>query len=95
MRNIYKYPVCRRGSHGPVHLTLHSDSKIIHAGIQGDHIMIWALVPPLPVDVRFARRTFQVLPTGGFVEETTSQHIATIMDSTPSGNYVWHLFEVK
>ena len=95
MKTIYKYPM--RGV-GINELNLPVGAKILTAQMQGDALMVWALVDDHP-DRLTDPRTFYVLGTGWNAEmlyreneEDIATYLATVQQKDGFVGFVWHVF---
>jgi len=87
-RVIYKYTL--HLADGDEHrIDMPKDAQILHIGVQGNDICIWAVVNPMP-EV-YNRRTFFIVGTG-----TPFSHdyvLTPFIGTVQMGAYVWHIFE--
>lgn len=84
MHRIFKYQVDRQKIKMPV------GAKILHAGMQGNGMFIWAMVDDTQPE---ETRRFITLPTGMAIADDLLGdlvHISTVQ----APPYVWHVFEV-
>lgn len=69
------------------------NARILHVGIQGTDVCIWALVWPL---ITQEERYFQIVGTGRPFDATGMVHIGSVQhrpDYEGSHEFVWHIFE--
>ena len=83
MKTVYKYPLDEKSDIRSA--SIPRNSKIVHAGMQGDGLCIWAEVDT--EEKILNKRYFSVFGTGS---EIKGNHITTFM----MGPYVWHLYEL-
>lgn len=81
---IWKFPIAVPG--GVV--TMPYGAQILTAQVQGNTIMLWAVVDPAEA-VRSTRR-FEIVGTGWSFKESDKRYIATVQQN----GFVWHVFEV-
>jgi hypothetical protein len=70
-------------------------AKVIHAGMQGKDICIWAIVD---TESPMEKRWFWIAGTGHPLPRAKNgkvEHIRTIQDVRPDREYVWHIFELE
>lgn len=85
---VYKYPL---DALGPNKVTLPMDARIVHVGIQGEDVCLWAEHHTETDKISVTHeRTFDIYGTGWGIPET-AEHIGTVM----RGPYVWHVYEVS
>lgn len=85
MRAVWKFPL----SHAAVQdVQMPKGAQILHVGLQGDRICIWAGVDPVLHDMQ--PRRIQVVGTGHEELPGNVWHLGTVQQ----GPYVWHVFEV-
>ena len=85
MKRIYKFPVS--GDAMQI-VTLPDQAKILHVGMQGDRMQLWAEVCT-DTDVLMVPRNIWVIGTGWPLPDVNLRHISTVID----GLNVWHVFE--
>ncbi len=86
MRKIWKYEL--RGLTGTV-LEMPRDATIVHVGMQGNVICMWALVD---VNAEKERRMFRPFGTGHEIHDDircSYEYVGTVFD----GSFVWHIME--
>lgn len=88
---MWKFPLgaVELGMDGAVTVEMPPRAKIVHFGIRGTSLMIWAEVHP-GRDEPTEQRTFAVVGTGDGAVPDHAQHIATYFD----GPSVWHVYEL-
>lgn len=90
---IYKYllPIKDGAKHA---IKMPVNARILHLGVQGDNICIWALVYPMTTQ---EERYFEIVGTGDPFDPTKMVHVGTVQHEV--GNewgkqeFVWHVFE--
>lgn len=82
---VYKYPLTQPHTG----LELPFGAQILTAQMQGNQIVIWALLSER--EVRTVRRLIFAVNTGDPFDLSSLNHIATV---TSSNGIVWHVFEV-
>ena len=88
MKTIHKYAI----SNGEV-IELPKDAEILHVGLQGDSLFLWAYVDP---NAPPEGRRFSIRATGEYMEDTPRKHIQTYMQRSQTyvqSPLVWHVFE--
>jgi len=91
MTQIWKFPLQDDGfiANGIPHsVIMPCGSRVIHAGIQGRMICLWAIVA---VGAKSFKREFIIYGTGHDIGRDDLDHIATFQ----SGELVFHVFEVR
>ena len=68
-------------------LEMPKDAKVVHVGIQGEHICLWAIVD---TQASVETRVFQIVGTGHEEVFEGMAHVGTVQQ----GPWVWHVFEV-
>lgn len=87
MKVIYKYPL----SNPFTRLDLPWGAQVLTAQMQGDQIVLWALIEQ--DEVRMVPRSFAAVNTGASFEISDSlKYINTV---TSGNGIVWHVFEVN
>jgi hypothetical protein len=82
---VYKYILPLE--HGDKHdVKMPVNARILHVGMQGNNICIWALVWPL---ITQEERYFQIVGTGHLFDATGKVHIGSVQHE----GFVWHVFE--
>lgn len=84
-RTIWKFPIELTFEMQLIELP--KPARILSAGVQGNDIVIWAVVDP---EAEPQNRLVQVVPTGGRVPAD-----ATFLNTVFMGAFVFHVFEVK
>ena len=83
---VYKYQLLLEDGDRHV-VPMPVEAEIIHVGIQGSTICMWAIVNPL---AEKEDRYFQIVGTGiQFEQAFTTRYHATVQ----MGAFVWHIFE--
>lgn len=94
--HIYKYPLTHPVPEGEAHATFHIEmprfAKILSAGVQGETVMIWALVMP---DEEKIKRVIEVYGTGHEMTVADRNFIGTVQIGVQLGSLVWHIFEKR
>lgn len=85
---IYKFKIEAPDLSGISRVTMPINARVISAGVQGDDIMVWAMVNPKEADKN--ERRFQVVGTGRPLAKRMMQFIDTVF----MGSLVFHVFEV-
>ena len=83
MQEVWKFPL---PMHGSAEVLMPVDARVIHVGVQGNRICLWALVSP---DAEKTVRQFRVVGTGWPMTKV-GRHLGTVI----TGTYVWHVFAV-
>lgn len=86
MRSVYKYEIPVTNSPS---LLLPPHSEILHFGVQGSSLMIWALVYP-----QYESRELVQLRLVGTGHPIQEEQELKYIGTTLSGPYVWHLFQL-
>ena len=84
MKIIWKYTLV----HGHQTVTMPEGAEVLSVAMQGDRIMLWALVRP---DAAPSPRRFVVIGTGWKLPEGEWRFLRTVL--TDGGAFVWHVFE--
>ena len=89
-KQVFKYPV-RDHNGQPAEISIHKDAKLVHFGIDGNHVFcFWAEVPAgaVPNDVWYMRifGTGDLIPDGGVYQST---HV------NPRSGLVFHLYRFE
>jgi hypothetical protein len=94
MKQVFKYPINCYESAGlgarwepEFTLDMPDGAQILRADMQGERLIVWALVDP---NMRMTTRRFRLAGTGHAIEQEDLSHISTFFD----GGLVMHLFEV-
>lgn len=85
MTTIYKYPL--KGS--TTHLELPFGAQILTVQIQGDQLVLWAVINPR--EVRTVQRLIFAVYTGEEFDLPSQGYIGTAVSRN---GIVWHVFEV-
>ncbi len=86
MRAVWKFPLGRASIQD---VQMPRDAQILHVGLQGGWLNVWAGVDPVFRDDTVPRR-IQVVGTGHEELPDNVWHLGTVQQ----GPYVWHVFEV-
>lgn len=93
---IYKYTLpLRDGQEHSVRMP--TGGQVIHVGVQGKDICLWAIVNPLPEE--YVERKFFIMGTGDDFEYNPNftPHVWTVQMKTDNdwgqSEFVWHVFE--
>ncbi len=94
---IYKYTLpLKDGREHSVRMPM--GAQVIHVGVQGLNICLWAIVNPLPEE--YVERQFFIMGTGDPFEYNPNftPHIWTVQMVDPDNSwgqteFVWHVFE--
>jgi len=86
MKKIYKYPLTDIQS-----VVLPKGAQVLKVGMQGDQMMIWAMVDENPAE--FIERKFEVLGTGDSFDYDKKNY--RYIDSIFDRPFVWHVFEIN
>lgn len=85
MSAVWKFPLATALTDNA--LEMPKGAKVVHVGIQGERICLWAIVDmQAPVETR----VFQIVGTGHEEVKEGMAHVGTVQQ----GPWVWHVFEV-
>jgi len=80
---IYKYVLKVKDLQ---HIDMPKGARILTSGIQGEHLVLWAVVNVAKATVR---RTIRIIGTGQEDPKPNAPHISTVQ----MGVLVWHVFD--
>lgn len=85
---IWKYEILP----GKTTLSMPSHARVLSVGVQGDMIVLWALVNP---EYAYEQRQFRAFGTGWVISDDDWGNGPTkIIGTVQQAGLVWHIFEV-
>lgn len=86
MQQVWKFPL-RLNDDGSSDVEMPADARVIHVGVTGRTICLWAIVSP---DAEKVVRQFRVVGTGWPMSKV-GRHLGSVV-ITLETTYVWHVF---
>lgn len=86
LQQIWKFPLPVRDD-GSADVEMSADARVLHVGMQGQTICLWAVVSP---DAEKVTRKFRVVGTGWPIAKL-GRYIGTVHID----GYVWHVFAAE